>query len=318
MKSIRKKEYNEVMWLGLLTIILSAAIGGSINSVAVKVGGHEFTPILFTIIRFLLSSLILLPLFLLQKGSKLYKADRKVLFLMSILFALNIVLFSIGLQFTSAIMGQLLYVVSPILVIVFAHFLIGEKYTKEKGIGLIITLSGVGFLLYQSISKQAVLTFGTPLGNFLVLLGVICTALYFVLSRRLSHSYSSITIIFMNFLITFIFGLCLVPFLFFLFPHTTIHVAKGGVLSIGAIVFSSVCAYMFQQATIKRTSAFVGSLSLYLSPFFTALAAIFLLGEKVTLPFIAGGIFIALGVFYATAYHHVKKLFQSKEALVEN
>lgn len=306
------------MWLGLLTIFLSAAIGGSVNSVAVKIGGHEFTPILFTILRFLLSSLILLPVFLFQKGPTLYKTDRKILFLMSILFALNIVLFSIGLQFTSAIMGQLLYVVTPILVIVFAHFFIGEKYTKEKGIGLVITLSGVGFLLYQSISQQTVLTFGTPLGNILVLLGVVCTALYFVLARRLSHSYSSTTITFMNFLITFVFSLCLVPFLFFIIPHTAIHASKVGIISVGAIVFSSVCAYMLQQATIKRTSAFVGSLSLYMSPFFTALVAIFFLREKITLPFVAGGILIALGVFYATAYHHVKKLFLSREALVEN
>jgi len=92
------------MWLGLLSIFLSAAIGGSINSVAVKVGGHEFTPILFTVFRFFFSTLILTPFFLFQKGSKFYRVDKKILFLMSILFALNIILFSIGLQFTSAIM----------------------------------------------------------------------------------------------------------------------------------------------------------------------------------------------------------------------
>ncbi len=306
------------MWYGLLAIILSAAIGGSINSAAVKVGGREFTPLLFTFIRFFFSTLILLPLFLSQKGPKLYKGDRKILFLMSILFAANIIVFSIGLQFTSALMGQLLYVISPILVIIFGHFLIGEKYTKEKGIGLVITLSGVGFLLYQSITKQAVLTFGTPLGNFLVLLGVIFTALYFVLSRRLSHSYSSTTITFMNFFITFLSVICILPLIFLFSPHTSIHIAKTGIISVIAIVFSSVFAYMLQQITVKRTSAFVGSLSLYMSPFFAGLTAVFLLGEKITVPFIAGGILLAIGVFYATAYHHIKKLLTSREELAEN
>ncbi|HYK08101.1 MAG TPA: DMT family transporter [Candidatus Eisenbacteria bacterium] len=306
------------MWIGLLAIILSAAIGGSVNSVAVKIGGREFTPIVFTAIRFLLSTLVLLPFFLSQKGSKLYTTDKKVLLLMSLLFALNIVLFSVGLQFTSAIMGQLLYVLSPILVIVFAHFLIGEKYTREKGIGLVIALSGVGFLLYQSITRQATLTFGTPLGNSLVLLGVVCTALYFVLARRLSHSYSGTTITFINFLITLVFVVCVLPLGYVLFPHHTIIISQQGILSIGAIVVSSTLAYLLQQSTIKRTSAFVGSLSLYMSPFFTALTAIFLLGEKITLPFVVGGTLIALGVFYATAYHHVKQLLKSREELVEN
>src|SRR5579872_3456907 len=199
------------MWIGLIAVILSGAIGGAINSVAVKIGGREFTPILFTVLRFILSTLIIFPFFISQKGSKLYKGDRKVFFLLSLFFGLNIILFSVGIQFTSAIMAQLLYVLSPVLVIVFAHFMIDEKYTKEKGIGLLIALIGVGLLLYQSISQQAVLTFGTPFGNFLIILGVIFTALYYVLSKRLSHSYSPTTITFMNFLVTMILVLLLFP-----------------------------------------------------------------------------------------------------------
>jgi len=75
---------------------------------------------------------------------------------------------------------------------------------------------------------------------------------------------------------------------------------------------------MLQQTTIKRTSAFVGSLSLYISPLFTAFTAIFLLGERLTIPFILGGTLIVIGVFYATAFHHVKKLLVSKEVVLEN
>src|SRR5690242_9489733 len=105
------------MWTGLAAVILSGAIGGAINSVAVKVGGREFTPILFTVIRFALSTAIILPFFIVQKSGKFYTADRKVLLLMSFLFGLNIILFSIGTQFTSAIMAQLLYIITPVLVV---------------------------------------------------------------------------------------------------------------------------------------------------------------------------------------------------------
>lgn len=310
--------YNYSMWLGVLAVILSGAVGGAINSVAVKVGGREFTPILFTVIRFFLSTVIILPFFALQKSGKFYSSDRKTLLFMSVLFGFNIVLFSVGTQFTSAIMAQLLYVISPVLVVIFAHFMIGEKYTKEKGIGLFIALVGVGFLLYQSASKQSVLTFGTPLGNILVLLGVIFTSLYYVLSKRLSHSYSSTTITFMNFLVTMILVTIMFPFQYFLLPHNTIHINQAGIVSVVAIVFSSVVAYLLLYISIKRTNAFIGSLNLYISPFFTALTAIIVIGEKLTITLIISGLLILGGVLYATAFHQVKRFFSPSSLTPEN
>lgn len=295
------------MWIGLFSIFLSAAVGGAINSVAVKIGGKEFTPLLFTTFRFILSTVILLPAFFLQKGEKLYKGDRKVLLLMSVLFGGNIILFSIGVLFTSAIMAQLLYIITPVLVVVFAHFLIGEKYTKEKGIGLVIALIGVGLLIYQSISKQSLVTFGTPLGNILILFGVILTALYIVLSKRLSHSYSATTITFMNFLVTTIMVLILLPIQYLFAPFHELHINIAGLVSVGAIVFSSIVAYVLMYFSIKRTNAFIGSLNLYISPFFTALTAVFLIGEKLTWTLVLSGLFIGLGVFYSTTYPLLKK-----------
>lgn len=237
---------------------------------------------------------------------------------MSLFFAANLALFSIGLQFTSAIVSQTLYILSPILVITFAHFLIGEKYTKEKGIGLFISLIGVLYFIYQSAAEKSALTFGSPVGNILIIIGVICFSLYIVTSRKLTHSYSPATITLFNFIMTAIVLSIFIPVEWHFRPFILSQVNTVGILALGAMVFSSIVGYLTLQIGIKKTSAFIGSLNLYIAPFFTALTAIVVLGEKITLQFILGGALVAVGVFYATSYHHVKKLFTKSPLAPEN
>lgn len=296
------------MWTGFLFVFISAAVGGAINSVAVKLGVREIPPITFTTLRFLFSTLLFLPIYFSQKQAKLYKKDIIILCTMSLFFVTNLALFSIGLQYTSAIVSQTLYILSPILVITFAHFMIGEKYTMEKGLGLIISLVGVVYFIYQSAIAKSAVTFGTPLGNILILIGVVCFSLYIVWSKKLTHSYSPSTITLFNFILTTVLLTLFMPVEWHFRPFILSKVTTVGLLSLGAMIFSSIVGYLTLQIGIKRTSAFVGSLNLYISPFFTALIAIIILGEKVTLPFIIGGALVAVGVFYATAFQHVKKL----------
>lgn len=297
------------MWLGLLYIFISAAVGGGINSVAIKLGVREIPPITFTTLRFLFSTLFFLPIYFSQKPNKLYKKDLLILTIMSLFFATNLALFSIGLQFTSAIMSQTLYILSPALVIILAHFLIGEKYSHEKGIGLIVSLVGVLYFVYQSAIQKSALTFGTPLGNILIIFGVACFSLYIIISRKLTHAYSSATITLFNFVLTTILLACFIPIEWHFRSLNISKVNMVGILSLGAMVFSSIVGYLTLQTGIKRTSAFIGSLNLYISPFFTALTAIIVLGEKLTVAFIVGATLVAIGTFYATAFPQLKKLY---------
>lgn len=306
------------MWIGFLFVFISAVVGGGINSVAVKLGISQMPPLTFTTLRFIFSTLFFLPIYLYQKPTKLYKKDMLILGAMSLFFATNLALFSIGLQFTSAIVSQTLYIVSPMLVITFAHFLIGEKFSRQKAIGLIISFVGVFYFVYQSAVTKSALTFGTPFGNILILIGVVCFSLYIVTSRKLTHSYSPATITMCNFIVTTVVLALCVPIEWHFRPFVITKINYVGIFSLGAMVFSSIVGYLTLQMGIKRTSAFIGSLNLYISPFFTALTAIIVLGEKVTVPFILGGALVAAGTLYATAYEHTKKLFGKTTALEEN
>lgn len=77
-----------------------------------------------------------------------------------------------------------------------------------------------------------------------------------------------------------------------------------------AVIFSSVIMYFLIQFGIQKTNAFTGSLTLYIAPFFTAFAAIPIFGEKITWELIIGGILILFGVFYATTYRYIKKIYK--------
>ncbi len=207
-------------------------------------------------------------------------------------------------------MSQTLYILSPILIAVLAHIIIGEKFTLQKFSGLLVALAGVILLLYQSASREAHLTFGTPIGNGIILIAIITYSFYGVFSKKLTSTYSPATTTFFSFLVTTLILSIFIPFEWQVRPFTLHSVNWIGWVSLILIVLSSCSMYYLIQFGIKRTNAFVGSLFLYIAPFFTAAAAIPIFGEKPTFSLFFSGLLIAFGVFYATSFDHVKKLFR--------
>lgn len=187
------------MWLGIGAIFLAGIISGAVNPIVVKLGVREIPPITFTMLRFLFATLIFLPFYLRQKNHKLYKSDIFILSTRSLFFAANVALFSISIQYTTALISSILYVIAPVFVLLLARLILGEPLTKNKLLGLALTLIGVVFLLYQSIDQQKILTFGTPFGNLLMIVGIICYSFYVVYSKKLTHSYTPTTTTFFSF-----------------------------------------------------------------------------------------------------------------------
>src|SRR3989344_1687726 len=200
------------MWEGLTALLTAEVIGASVNPLLVKVGLSEIPPLSFTALRFFIAIIILSPFYLRQKNNVLSLKDKRSLFIKSIPIFLNVSLFSIGIQYTTTIMSQILYTLTPLLVFILAYLLLKEKLTKEKLIGLIIAFIGVSFLLQQSISKVETLSFGEPLGNIILLCAVVSWSFYFISSLSLLKKYSSVTVTFYNALTCAILLIILVPF----------------------------------------------------------------------------------------------------------
>ena len=144
------------------------------------------------------------------------KVDRKDLIMLAVCgmfgFALNQALFYEGLNLSTPVDASLIHVLNPILVMVFASVIIGEKVTWKKAGGIALGASGVLILVLHG---HAVSFNGNhALGNILILLNMVFYALYLVLIKPLVGKYHTTTILkwvsFFGFI--FIFPFSIFPF----------------------------------------------------------------------------------------------------------
>ena len=95
------------------------------------------------------------------------------------------------MKHTEAMNGALIMATNPLVTTLLASFILREKIIKRQGIGMLLALLGVVFVLTQgSFTILQNLSFSK--GDFYILLGNICWALYGVLGRKLIKTSSPI------------------------------------------------------------------------------------------------------------------------------
>lgn len=284
--------------------------GSTIVPITTKIGLQFSAPLVFIFFRFLFATIIFFPFFYFSsKKQKLYKDDYKKFIIVSAFLFINVTFFTIGVQFTTALMSQILYMSTPIVVGIFGNWFLQEKLTREKIVGLFIAMCGVGFLLYQSIYKQTTLTFGTFLGNSIILIGVLGYSGWILYSRSIINSkkYNSSQVAFFTFFFITLYLTILLPFQQNIAASPVHFISSRGIIDAVYVSIGSIVLYFFMQLGIKKTSAFTASLFQYLGPFFTAAVSMPILHEKPTITLIIGGLLVVLGVFYATTYPYIRK-----------
>lgn len=291
------------MMLPFFVFLVAACLSGALVPIFVRFSLAEVPPLTVTAIRFIGAALILFPFWFAKK--EMLKG-KDIIFVIP--FVMNMAFYSIGIQYTSITMGSILYAMVPLLVAVFGYFLLSEKLSKNHIIGLVLSLVGVGILLSKSIETSSIISFGTPLGNLIILGGVFAWSFWILGSRRLSKTYSSVTILFYAFLIGSIGLLFLLPFEWQVRPFIFSNISIKTGMSLIGVAIVSVVAYFLMQWLIKHTSAFVASLVQYGVVLFATIAGIILFQEQVSLELFIGAFFVIIGVFLATTYQQLKKI----------
>lgn len=296
------------MLIGLLALLLYVILGALIPTV-VKLTLREIPPFTLTFLRFLIATLVIFPFYWKQRPQKITRDQIIKLFLVGALGSVvNTAIFAYAIQFTSVIVSQILYSTVPIIVAISGFFLIKEKISKSQLTGTIIGFIGVLFLIYQSIISQDILTLGTPFGNLLMLIGVLGWSFYTIFSRDLSKKFSPMTLSFATFISGVIILAIASPVEMLVKGFSLSMITGRAFLELIFLgVVSSVIVYSLYQFGIKRTSAFIASLSFYLSPVFVVIPAAIFLQERLTPFLITGAILILSGVFLATTYEQLKK-----------
>lgn len=207
---------------------------------------------------------------------------------------INQMLFVKGLTLTSTIHASLLILCTPLLITVFAFWILKEKLTPAKAIGLASGIGGSVLLIMEKESSAHADNY--LLGDILIIINAISYAFYFILVKPLMKEYSPLHIVRWIFTLGFF---MVVPFAWT--EVTEIHWQQFHYADFGALAFvvigGTFLAYYFNAFGIMHLGAGITGSYIYTQPIFAALIATFVLNEPLTFQKIVAGILIFAGVF---------------------
>jgi drug/metabolite transporter (DMT)-like permease len=176
--------------------------------------------------------------------------------------AANQLLFFNGLNLTSPIDAAIIITTIPVMVLIFSVFLLKEKITRNKLLG--IAIGSLGAILLISYGNRSGGT-SSLLGNLFVFINACCYGLYLVIVKPLMNKYNSITIISWVFLFGFIF---MFPFgIGQLLSTDFASFDLNTYLVIGyVVIFTTFFAYLFNIYALNHVSPAVNSSYVYLQP----------------------------------------------------
>ena len=280
------------------SIFLFVLLFGGANAALIKYAGAKISPIDLVFFRSVIAAVAIAP-FIGKIELTNFKNDPKSLTLAGLLFAANWILFAYGIQKTSVIMGQLIYVPTSLIVAGLGYFILKEKLSQKEIIGFILSLVGITYLILGSFKTKDILSFGTPFGNFLVVIALFSWAFYLVLTRKISNNYKPLTIIFVDFIIS-----GLISAIFFILNFRNLSLTTFNInliMAILAIAFLSSIAFFFlNQWIVKHSSAFVSSMLLYPVTLSAIIYGIIFFKEKLDVSLLIGGFIMLIGVFLST------------------
>jgi drug/metabolite transporter (DMT)-like permease len=207
---------------------------------------------------------------------------------------INQLLFLKGLTLTTTIHAALLMLVTPIVVTLFALWILKERFTLFKAIGLSLGIGGATFLILQREAGQHAANY--LLGDLLIIINAISYSIYFILVKPLMERYSPLQVIRWVFTLGFLMILPVgwqqaesAQWELFEIQH---FLALFSVSVLGTFL-----AYYFNIYGIQRLGASVTGSYIYTQPVFAVLIAIVFLNEQITWQKMLAAVLIFTGVF---------------------
>ena len=245
-----------------LALLGANVIYGANYIIAKDIMPHKIGPAAFVFLRIVAASI----LFWLIKATikeKVEKKDFLRLIVCGLLgVATNQLFFFHGLNLTSPIDASIIITTIPVLVLIFSAFILKERITSNKILGLII--GGIGAIILITYGNKAGGT-SSVLGNVFVFCNACSYALYLVLVKPLMSKYNALTVISWVFLFGF----------FWMFPFGISDFLQTNFtefdlstwLTVGFVVlFTTFFAYLFNIYALNYVSPSVNGSYVYLQP----------------------------------------------------
>jgi drug/metabolite transporter (DMT)-like permease len=255
-------------------------------------------PFGLNIVRIGVTVLLFWAMYLLRPvNSKIQKADRLRLFLCAASgIAVNQLFFIKGLSLTYPIHAALLLLITPILIVFIAAWILKERFGFFKMAGLALGISGALVLVLAKESSGN--GDNVLLGDLFIIINAISYTVYFIMVKPLMVKYNAVIVLRWVFTI----GLILVlPFGWVEFTeipwrqYTAVDFTSMGLI----VIAGTFLAYLFNLYGIKMLGPSVAGFYIYTQPVFAACIAMFFLHEHLALYKIIAALLIFGGVYLA-------------------
>lgn len=251
--------------------------------------------------RFVVSTLLLVPL-LLYRGERpsVSKQNFVPLILMSLtgVFAFNAVLY-IGLNFTTAINATLVNSTTPVTTACIAWLVIGEKMTWRRAFGILLSFSGVGWIVSEgSLAMLLGLRFNP--GDIIVFFATALWGFYSAMAKRMMQQLSPLALTTVT---TTAGALMLLPVAFFELSRNPADLWQQEVLLAFVYlgIFPSFVSFLIWNRSVLIFGPGRATLVYNTLPLFTIVLSVIFLDETLMPYQIAGGLVIIAGVMIGTA-----------------
>ncbi len=186
----------------------------------------------------------------------------------------------------------------PVLIVIFAFFILKERLTPIKIISILISFTGVVIIVTKG--NMLSISFGSIKGDIMAFFGAVSFSLFSVLGK--GAKYDETIAVFIYFLAAFVVSLVFVPFSSIEKVNTNIIVW----LVINGI-FSNGISYIFWFYALKKGSIHIVSNAVYLTPFVALLFISLFLKEKIYLYSLVALTFIVSGILLQVLSHSLTK-----------
>jgi len=273
-----------------ITILLWAS-----SFAAVRASLEAFTPGHIALFRFLIASVLLAVLALINRIKLPKLKDIPVIFLLGFL---GIAVFHTAQNYgqVTVTAGSAAMIVSsvPIFTAMLATILLREKLKLWGWLGIFISFLGVYLI---ALGEREGIKFAP--GVIILLLAAITAAAYFVLQKPYLIRYSALQLVTYMMWVGTLFLLVFTPGLIEEVTNAPIEATMAAIF-LG--IFPSAVAYVTWSYALSRAPASIVASFLYLQPVFAVIIAWIWLSEIPALISIFGGVVTLLGVFLVNKY----------------
>ncbi|MEY0972284.1 DMT family transporter [Providencia huaxiensis] len=294
---------------------LIAVLLWSINAIVNKAASTAIDPAAISFYRWALAFLVMTP-FVLRSVLRNFKMVMKHWWQLAILGALGMMLYQslayYAAHSVSATFMGIMNSLIPLLTVIISIFVLRVIPTVGIVLGSILSLCGLVWLVSQG-SPSALLSQGLGQGEAMMLVASAAYALYGVLTKRWSIQLSSWDALYVQ----IFFGVIMLLPNFLLAEDVSLNSQNIGLVVFAGIAASIIAPALWIKGVIKL-GANTTSIFMNLAPVFTAIIAIFALGEELKSYHLIGGGVVLLGVMLAQQLRTpLTELFRREKKVVQ-